>query len=402
MKVEVVVIYKEIIKPSSPTPDFLRKYKFSYLDQISPTLFMPLVYFYPADGKISNWERSNQLKKSLSEALTRIYRLAGRVVDNLYVDCNDAGVEFFQAKAEVEQSKILSNPIPDELNKFLPHDPNDFRDFCMAVQVSFLNCGGMVVGLMISHKIADAMSLHMFAKSWAAIARGDTNIPDPKFDAATIFPPKDHVPGSNQVIKEESTVTKIFVFPTSKIDVHIDKYANTNGEKRRPTRIEALSTFIWSRLMASTQVEENPNKIYSIEPIVNLRPRFDPPLSNDYFGNFWRAASLIITMDKDYDKQSCGFVDKIREAISNVNGDYVARLRQGNATKTDIKDEQQLVRFLFTSLCRFPIYEVDFGWGRPIWVASANFGMKNKVAFFDSQSGNGIEAWITLKKERHG
>ncbi|KAL2559904.1 HXXXD-type acyl-transferase family protein [Forsythia ovata] len=147
--------------------------------------------------------------------------------------------------------------------------------------------------------------------------------------------------------------------------------------------------------MASTQVEENSNKIYLIEPIVNLRPRFDPPLSNDYFGNIWRPASAIMTMDKEY----CGVVDKIREAISNVNGDYVAKLQQGNAAKTDIKDEQQLVRILFTSLCRFPIYEVDFGWGWPIWVASANFGMKNKVAFFDSQSGNGIEAWITLKKE---
>ncbi|KAL2559902.1 HXXXD-type acyl-transferase family protein [Forsythia ovata] len=310
MKVEVVVISKEIIKPSSSTPDFLRKYKLSYLDQLSPTLFMPLVYFYPADGKISNWERSNQLKKSLPEALTRFYPLAGRIVDNFYVDCNDAGVEFFQAKAEVELSKILSNPIPDELNKFLPHDPHDFRDFCMAVQVSFLNCGGMVVGLMISHKIVDATSLHMFANSWAAIARGDTDIPYPKFDAATIFPPKDHVPGSNDlVIKKESTVTKLLVFSTSKIDALKDEYANTNGEKRRPTRIEALSTFIWSRFMASTQVDENPNKIYLIEPIVNLRPRFDPPLSNDYFGNIWRPASAIMTMDKDY----CGVVDKIRE-----------------------------------------------------------------------------------------
>ncbi|KAL2543327.1 HXXXD-type acyl-transferase family protein [Abeliophyllum distichum] len=397
MKVEVVVISKEIIKPSSSTPDFLRKYKLSYLDQISPTLFMPLVYFYPADGKISNWERSNQLKKSLSEALTRFYPLAGRVVDNLYVDCNDEGVEFFQANAKVEMSEILSNPIPGELKQFLPYDLNDSREYCMAVQVSFLNCGGMAVGLIISHKIADAMSLHMFANSWAGIACGDTDIPYPKFEAATIFPPRDHVPVSKSVTKEE-IVTKIFVFPTSKIDALKDRYSNTNGEKRRPTRIEALSTFIWSRFMSSTQVEANTNKIYSIEPIVNLRPRFDPPLSNDYFGNFWRPASLIITMDKDYEKESCGVVDKIREAISNVNGDYVAKLRQGYAAEMDIKDEK-LVRFVFTSLCRFPIYEVDFGWGRPIWVASASHGMKNKVAFFDTQSGNGIEAWINLKKE---
>ncbi|KAL2483251.1 HXXXD-type acyl-transferase family protein [Forsythia ovata] len=104
-------------------------------------------------------------------------------------------------------------------------------------------------------------------------------------------------------------------------------------------------------------------------------------------------------MDKDYEKENCGVVDKIREAISNVNGDYLTKLQQDYTVKMDIKDEQQLVRFVFTSLCRFPIYEVDLGWGRPIWVASASYGMKNKVALFDTQSGNRIEAWINLKKE---
>ena len=25
------------------------------------------------------------------------------------------------------------------------------------------------------------------------------------------------------------------------------------------------------------------------------------------------------------------------------------------------------VTLAFTSLCRFPIYEADFGWGKPVW-----------------------------------
>ncbi|CAI9775334.1 unnamed protein product [Fraxinus pennsylvanica] len=366
MKVEVVVVSKEIIKPSSPTPDLLRKYQLSYIDQIAPPLFMPYIYFYPADGRSSNWERSNRMKESLPEALTRFYPLAGKLVDRLYVDCNDVGVEFFQAKAEVKLSEILSNPIPGELNKFLPHDPNDFRDFCTAVQVSFLTCGGMAVGFVVSHKIADAVSMGMFINSWAAITRGDSDIPYPKFEGATLFPPRNLGSQSDLVIKERP-VTKLFVFSKSKIDALKDKYAKINGGRLRPTRIEALSTFVWSRFMASTQAKSNDNKIYSlIEPIINLRPRFEPPLTNYYFGNIWWPIGATLTMtDKDYEKESFKLVGKIREAITSVNRDYVAKLREGLIPKLDIIDEH-LVRFGFTSLCRFPLYDVDFGWGKPI------------------------------------
>ena len=87
MKVNVEVIYNETIKPSSPTPHYLRHYKLSFLDQISPPVFMPLVLFYPKEDctNLTNLEQSIRIKKSLSEALTRFYPLAGRVKDNLYI-----------------------------------------------------------------------------------------------------------------------------------------------------------------------------------------------------------------------------------------------------------------------------------------------------------------------------
>ncbi|EOY22399.1 3'-N-debenzoyl-2'-deoxytaxol N-benzoyltransferase, putative [Theobroma cacao] len=54
--------------------------------------------------------------------------------------------------------------------------------------------------------------------------------------------------------------------------------------------------------------------------------------------------------------------------------------------------------FGFTSWCRFPFYETDFGWGKPIWLGTAlRF---NRAAFFlDTRDGEGIEAWITLTQK---
>ncbi|KAL8107477.1 hypothetical protein AgCh_024043 [Apium graveolens] len=53
---------------------------------------------------------------------------------------------------------------------------------------------------------------------------------------------------------------------------------------------------------------------------------------------------------------------------------------------------------LFTSWCKFPLYEADFGWGNPIWVSGANIPMNNTVILIDEKSGGGIEAWMSLKE----
>ncbi|KAK9934471.1 hypothetical protein M0R45_021614 [Rubus argutus] len=70
MKVEVEVISKEIIKPSSPTPEHLRHYQFSFLDQTSPLVYNPLLLFYEfnAETQPNITEISNHLK-NLSQSL---------------------------------------------------------------------------------------------------------------------------------------------------------------------------------------------------------------------------------------------------------------------------------------------------------------------------------------------
>ncbi|KAL0447212.1 UNVERIFIED_CONTAM: Stemmadenine O-acetyltransferase [Sesamum latifolium] len=406
MEIEIEVISQEIIKPSSPTPQSLRKYQLSFLDQIAPPALTPVVYFYEADAKFSNLEKSNNLKKSLSQVLSRFYPLAGRLVDDLYVDCNDQGVRYVEAVATCSLSQVIKNPVMKNMDKFLSHKVyDDVQNLCVAVQVTYFQCGGTAVGLAISHKLADALSSFLVANTWAAVARNGNydEVPAPKFEGAKIFPPRDTA-GFNPrtgILKEE-LVTKIFTFPASKISSLQDRYSGGAGQ-RRPTRAEALSAFIWTRFVSALEMKADPNKIYTVLHAVNLRPRMDPPLSEYHFGNIFQLAIARPTVGADSGSE---LLKKVREAIRAVNGEYVAQLQQGDKYLNFLKkrmaqsNKGQLVTFNFTSLCGFPLYKADFGWGKPVWVVSlTGLVYKNLIALMDTATGNGIEARITLSKE---
>ncbi|KAL0367637.1 UNVERIFIED_CONTAM: Stemmadenine O-acetyltransferase [Sesamum radiatum] len=370
MEIEIQVISQETIKPFSPTPQSLRKYQLSFLDQIAPPVFMHLVYFYEADAKFSNPAKSNHLKKSLSQVLSKFYPLAGRLVDDLYVDCNDEGVPYVEAIANCSLSQVIKNPVVKNMDKFLPCKVDDVvQNLCMAVQVTYFQCGGTAIGLVISHKIADGSSFFLVANSWAAVARNgnfDDDVSGPKFEGAKIFTPQDPAgfkPSTGIVMKEE-LVTKIFTFPASKISDLQERYSGGASEflqQRRPTRVEALSAFMWTRFVSAMEMNKaDPNKIYTVLHAVNLRTRMDPPLSEYHFGNIYWLAKAMPTVGADGGSE---LFQKLRKAIRGVNGEYVAQLQQGNEHLNFLKERMaqankgQLVTFNFTSWCGFPLYE---------------------------------------------
>ncbi|KAL5768193.1 hypothetical protein ACOSQ2_014976 [Xanthoceras sorbifolium] len=385
MKIDVEVISREMIKPSTPTSDHLRRYQFSFLDQISPSVYIPLIYFFNLDQQHSKCYISNHLKTSLSKVLTHYYPLAGQVKDN-YVDCNDKGALFLEAQVSCQLSQMLQEPFPSDLNGFLP---DGVSNSAFAIQVNFFTCGNVAIGARISHKIADGSSLIAFIKNWAATARGDNGNFCAEFVAAGLFAPID-VDGFDRNISpaEKNAVLKRFVISDSAI---------------YPTRVEALSFFIWSRFQASTQTKIGPEKPLLLVHAVNLRKRMNQPLSDDSFRNFFRPAITISSQDTGEDCYN--LVNKLRDSISKIDKNYVEKLQDG-ANEYDLMkrmaerfNKGEFITFNYTSLCRYPVYEADFGWGRPVWVAWGGLPYKNLTVLMDTKSGDGIEAWIHLKEE---
>ena len=310
---------------------------------------------------------------------------------------------FREAQVKCELSDIVTNPNPAEFKKFLPCDIDGTHNLTFAVQVNYFTCGGIAIGACISHKIADGTSFIMFMKTWAATARGETDI-YPQFQASTLFPPTSTLSGFQPETSmiQEKLVLKRFVFSSATIEVLKEKYAESSDLEcpLHPSRVEALSAFLWSRYVAATQENCGHKKLNLVLFAVNLRTRMDPPLSGNYFGNIFRVATVILSSEERY-----GLVGKLRAAIRKIDNEYVKKLQDHTQHLDFLKDasekvlKQDVVPFNFTSLCRFSIYEMDFGWGNPMWIGRVSLPFKNVVVFIDTKSGDGIEAWINLKEE---
>ncbi|KAL8478587.1 hypothetical protein ACS0TY_030463 [Phlomoides rotata] len=163
----------------------------------------------------------DRLKSSLSAALVQYYPLAGRLKGQIFVDCNDEGILCIEANSDANISDIIKFPESALLDKLIPFVANGNVTTAgeqLAVQVTSFKCGGISIGICISHRIADGCTLSSFIKSWAAIASHHHTVSPDLFNSSTLFPPR-NTPDFRPNFKSLSVqppplnvVTKRFVF----------------------------------------------------------------------------------------------------------------------------------------------------------------------------------------------
>lgn len=407
------IISHEMIKPSTPTPFHLRSLKLSLLDQMSPPIYVPLIFFYSHDQlthqNLSHGQVSQLLKQSLSQILTVFYPLAGRIQKNSVIDCDDSGAEFVEAHVHTQLSEVIDEPCMEELKKLEPHSLGQDENAVLKVKICFFKCGGISVAICLSHKIADGTSLIAFIGAWAASCRGETQDFRPSFNFASYFPPRD-LSGMNFTprvgIANGKIATKRLVFSKKELtklkeDCVADFGDGGSPRVKEPTRVEAVSSYIWRRFMDLSKAKDGAKTTTFVAVhAVNLRPRKIPPLPQHMFGNCWRPAVAV----SEPEANPCSLASKLRAAIATISNDYIQTVESGEylnlLAKTVGLFKKDGVEFCnFSSWCRFPVYEVDFGWGKPVWVCTTTMPFKNLVILMGSPCGEGIEAWVSVVEE---
>ncbi|KAK4414290.1 Stemmadenine O-acetyltransferase [Sesamum alatum] len=412
----VQVISKELIKPSSSTPQHLRNLKLSLLDQLSPPVYIPIIFFYEADelrGLSSNTDRAQlcrNLKQSLSDTLTTFYPLAGKIdPENATVYCDDIGVEFIEACANACLRDVVREPELDQIQKYLPVELLEGIHYgegvtILKVQIKLFECGGVAIGVCMSHLVADASSLFKFMDAWAATCRGENPKSAPEFGMmARYFPARDLSESNfspSILMGDDKLVTKRFVFDKEKLAA-LKQAATGSDIVKDPTRVEAVSAFILKYFIESNFLDAKKSLV--VAHMVNIRPRASTSLENAFgMGCFYGSAELgqdeySFPVPKLHELAS-----KLRRAIRTIDDEYIRETEREDRYLSDLGRLSDLISkgkadgFVFSSWCGFPMYEVEFGWGRPVWVCTTPLLMKHFVILTSTRDGDGIEAWINL------
>ncbi|KAF3621233.1 putative serine/threonine protein phosphatase 2A 57 kDa regulatory subunit B' beta isoform-like [Capsicum annuum] len=430
---EIIILSKEIVKPSKPTPPNLRNHKLGIIEQLVFELCISPIFFYKNNNPLSEINNTNiadsRLRNSLSETLTLFHPLAGELSseDPTSVDCNDKGVLYVEARVKgVSLDEFLQNPNLSQLINFLPQNGSmgskmnyvQTLETLVSLQVTRFDCGGMAIGGVLFHKLLDGSTMSKFFKTWAQIARGDDGGVEKTapldFTSASLQFPTQNLPQTflkkwNMLFfNEGKSLVRRFVFDARAIESIKTKVSSENVP--HPTRVEALTTFIWKHMaLATRRVKGISSTPSMVTHIVNLRSRIEPQCLNAFGNLIFIAMSDVIEMTK---LDLPHLVGLVRKMFENMNGENLKVLGGDNAIDFLVDIATQVGKLLpnnldtykFTSWCNLGLYDVDFGWGKPIFVAPfidtiGSLNNKQQIILVENGKNDGIEAWILRNNE---
>ncbi|KAM3344924.1 putative acetyltransferase like [Capsicum galapagoense] len=386
------------------------------------------------------------LKLSLSQTLAHFPPLAGRFVTDsdgyVYISCNDAGVDFVHASAThiFIRDVIGSVDVPDHVKEFFPMDRMvSYRGHfspLLSVQVTEL-ADGVFIGCAVNHSVMDGTSLWNFFNTFAEVSRGVKKIVrQPDFTRNSILI-------SNSVLKLPADGPKVTfagdaplrerIFSFSRESIQTLK-AKTNNQKRnfdgeinivelmakqsndpliikRETEklnstaeissFQSLCALLWRAVTRARKFP--PSKMTTFRMAINCRHRLHPKLNPLYFGNgiqsiptyasagevlshdlHWCAEQLNKNVKAHDDVMVTKFVEDWEKdprcfPLGNFDG---AMLTMGSSP-------------------RFPMYDNDFGWGRPVAVRSGRANkFDGKISAFPGREGGGsVDLEVILSPE---
>nr|GMD83120.1 shikimate O-hydroxycinnamoyltransferase-like [Ipomoea batatas] len=402
----------------------------SNLDLLLPPLSFGVFFCYQKP-KFALGSVSGVLKAALAEALVSYYALAGEVVQNAGGEpellCNNRGVDFAEAVADVELSELnLYNPDESVEGKLVPGKKHGG---VLAVQVTQLKCGGVVVGCSFDHRVADAYSANMFLVSWSEVAQAKPLSQLPCFRRSFLFPrrpghydfsvdamytlisslppPPATEPEALQT-DEQSVISRIYYIESEEI-LRLQSLANSqkgSAKHHRITKLQAFSAFLWKTIAAGMCKDHN-FKNLKLGVVVDGRARLidgdekKAQLLKGYFGNVLSIPFGDKKIEDLQEKPLSWVANAVREFLEEALTrehflgliDWVESHRPEPAL-AKIYASGDGPAAVVSSGQQFPVRKIDFGWGKPAF-GSYHFhwgGEAGYVMPMPSPKGNGD--WI--------
>lgn len=399
------------VKPADPT--WKGSLSLSEWDQIGFVNHIPTTYFYPP-GPTPVETITESLKESLSRALVSFYPLAGRLqwIDGgrLELNCNAMGVPFVEAESESKLDDFgdfSPSPVFSHLSPNVDHTSPIHEQPLFLVQLTRFSCGGISLGLAISHVVVDGLSALRFINEWINLARGEPWGKPPVLDRKALLRAGDlplvadhgddklpiqfdhsdfdHPPlllGQSCCMDERKkkctgALLKLSKEQVEKLKVMANESRGSNTEAY--SRYEILAGYLWR--CACKARRHSHEQLTTLGVCLDSRGRMTPPLPLEYFGN----AAFIVTATSNAGEllsKPLGFaVSKVREAVGKVTNEYVWSAIHYLKSQRDLTQFRDLnavwgyqgpsfgnPNLVVMSWMTLPVYGLDFGWGKEVYM----------------------------------
>ncbi|KAJ7558721.1 hypothetical protein O6H91_04G052800 [Diphasiastrum complanatum] len=443
---EVTTRKAELVPPASETPQ--RKLWNSNVDLVIPRIHTASIYFYRRPEGSHSFFTWEVLKEALGKALVPFYPMAGRLSRDesgrIEINCNGAGVLLVEATADAyidDFGQFAPDPVFKELIPYVDYTQDIASYPLLVLQVTFFKCGGASLGVGMQHHVADGMSGIHFINTWAAMARGEglevppyidrtllraRSPPTPCFAHIEYKPPPSLLStlpdagkstsadgiaanghsqangslgngGTTAVSHAEDQALPAFsvgVFKFTKDELQrLKSKAIDEDNLLSYSSYEMLSGHIWRSLCkARGLVDDQETKLYIA---TDGRSRLRPPLPPGYFGNVIFTATPMATVRDLLSKPQYFSAAQIHEVVAMMDDEYLRSALDFLELQPDLS---KLVRGAhtfkspnlgITSWARLPVYDADFGWGRPIFMGPAVIAFEGLAYILRSPTDDG-------------
>ncbi|KAL5138823.1 Benzyl alcohol O-benzoyltransferase [Glycine soja] len=405
----------ELVAPAKPTP---REIKIlSEIDsQAGLRTQIPIIQFYRNDPSLAGKDPVQAIRNALAEALVFYYPFAGRIKEEgsdgkLVVDCNEEGVMFIEADADVTLDQFgdaLKPPFPcfQEL-LYQPPGSDGITDApIFLIQVTRLKCGGFILAIRFNHVMVDGVGLIHFTLTVAGIARGAMKEPpfQPVWSRELLFardPPRvtfnhreyEQLTDSNDAVSTDFEQRSFFFGPTETASI---RALLPRDLDQRATTFEVLTSYVWRCRTKALQIP--PNEDVRMMCIVDARGKFDPPFPAGFYGSCFAFPAAVTGAGDLCEKPLEYAVQLIQKARGEVSEEYIDSVADLMASEG---------RPLFTVVRSCLVLDtteagfrnLDFGWGNALYggMAVAGAGAFPAVNFHvPSQNAKGEEGILVL------
>ncbi|KAL5563823.1 hypothetical protein UlMin_033570 [Ulmus minor] len=405
-----------MVKPAEKTP--AETLWLSGIDQMM-NLATHAVHFYRPKGE-SNFFDPAILKEALSKTLVSFYPMAGRLSrdhnNRIEVNCNAEGVLFVEAdtnSAIEDLGDFCPSPELDKLVSTVDRSGGLSSYPLLALQVTFFKCGGVSVGVSIDHYLADGDSTLHFMNIWSDVARGlditlppflDRSLLRPRNPPQPVFPHVEYQLSSIGDGTQKSTKSQhdtktlkatIFKMSREQLNVLKDKSKDQNGSSIDYTTFEVLAAHIW-RCSCKARKAQSDQETQLVFPVNGRYSRLKPSLPPGFFGNVIFPTMAIDVAGEILSKPLSYAANRVRETLKRIDDNFLRSsidylelhldrlVARGN-------DALSLTSFnlTITSWVGLPIYEADFGWGKPFYMGPSAIFYEGKAYIIPNSTQDG-------------